>query len=79
MENEPYFLKYGEQYIRSNHGTGSVHLTNRLTDADHFKIQESAEIFLRSLMTNSKSYMIDPEIKVNNVKIVQLSKASLNS
>ena len=79
MENESYFLKHGEQYIRSNHGTGSIHLTNRLADADHFKSQESAEIFFRSLMVNSKGYMIDSEINLNNVKIVQFSQSSLNS
>ncbi|OES45458.1 hypothetical protein [Domibacillus iocasae] len=71
MEAKPYVLKYGEQYLRSNKGTGSVHLTSRLVEADHFKSQKSARIFVRSLMANSKGYMIDSKIKVNNVKIFQ--------
>ena len=71
VEDKLYFLKYEEQYIRSNRGIGSIHLTNRLADADLFSSQESAEIFVCSLMVNSKGYMVDSEINLNNVKIVQ--------
>lgn len=64
-------LKCYNQYIRSNaSGSGSIHLTNRLLDADHFTSEELAQAFVQSLIINSADYMIDPAIKINDLKIV---------
>ncbi|OMP65655.1 hypothetical protein [Domibacillus epiphyticus] len=71
MEITFYVLKCGEQYVRTNAiRSGSVHLTNRLADADRFGSEEFAKNFFQSLMINSKDYMIDSSIKMDTVKIV---------
>lgn len=65
-----YFLKYKNQYLRSNNGFDSIHLVSHLLEADRFRSKESANNFLQSLNTNPDLYMIDPAIELNNVKIV---------
>lgn len=71
MKIKFYFLKYNNQYIRSNKGAGSVHLTNRLSDADRFSDKKSAKSFLQSIMNNEEDYIIDYTImELEHVKIV---------
>jgi hypothetical protein len=71
MEIRLCVLKCGNQSIRSNtSGPGSIHLTNRLLDADYFISEELAQAFVQSLIINSADYMIDPAIKINDLKIV---------